>query len=111
VIKFSDVDWVAFNIPQSFGGGVVLSKDRFMGRKNINYPERNKFVSGGGHLSTNVYYNDYNGNVICSTWGVVINSPVTATAVCGGKVEFTNNTPSVTFNNMKTVSFNQLVWQ
>ena len=111
VAKFADLDWTAYNIPASFGGGIVMSKDRFIGRKNPNRPERNRFINGGGHLGTHIYYNDYNGELHISIYGVNVNSPSQATAECGGNVDFTNGTPRVNFNSSKVVSFAELVWQ
>ena len=88
-----------------------MSKDRFIGRKNPNRPERNRFINGGGHLGTHIYYNDYNGELHISIYGVNVNSPSQATAECGGNVDFTNGTPRVNFNSSKVVSFAELVWQ
>lgn len=107
ISKSADMEWDVFFVPQSAGGGLVLSTDRFFGKFKPNNPQDNRFTSGV-HLNNRMVGND--GNFVCGTWGVTVNSNAQATTVCGGRITFLDGT-FLDISNTKVVHFSSLNWQ
>lgn len=104
--KYADLTWDVYLVPFANGGGLVTSWDRFYGRINLNHPDKNKFLSGT-HINNRFLGN--NGTFDCDAWGITFNSPISATAVCGGKITFPDQSV-LNVSNSKVVAFSSLSW-
>ena len=90
VAKTSVVNWHAFNVPQEYGGGRVAVTGVIGWKEKIRNSER--WFTGGHARSHDLIANTHGGIWSTHSWGVVIESPVTAKATCYGNLIFPDST-------------------